>query len=173
MSQYSILSQDTYFDVKPEYESIAEEILNFGHWWCKIPGYMKPLYGEAITADEFVLTLEWYGKTLADMPEKLDKWQQIIRFWKRLDPKLQFDPVECHALFYLYDGGWIEMDDYCAKHYAQTLLPAIIKELMAPGQVVRLMFKVDFDENEDWGYEIDTRHEPATITELKRQWVAA
>ncbi len=54
---------------------------------------------------------------------------------------MKFDRAECHALFYLYEDGWITMDDYYARHFAQTLLPEIVKELMAPGQVVRLLFE--------------------------------
>ena len=56
----------------------------------------------------------------------------MLDFWRRLDPGMKFDRAECHALLYLYEDGWITMDDNYARHFAQTLLPEIVKELMAP-----------------------------------------
>jgi len=45
--------------------------------------------------------------------------------------------------------------------HSQALLPEIVKERMAPGQVIRLLFEEDCARDEDWICAIDTRRNPA------------
>ena len=95
--------------------------------------------------------------------EFYEKWNQAIEATKGTDNEGYLDFYEWDATREKDGAQWfdIEMDDWCAKHYADSELAKFISGVIAPGASCILEFTGE--DGGQWGYYI----QPETVKDIE------
>ena len=97
--------------------------------------------------------------------------QEIISNCEKLVKKT--DELDFTSLFYFFDdNGWLDMEDYHAKHYSDYTLVILIASMIKIEQKIEVLF--EGDDGDCWGYLISCNGGGRVeISAMSKEWTVS